>query len=100
LVGTAQKPVTDVTQTQSKGGTFTPPATDAPWASSYGLFEVGSAFGTAATSGTVDFTGGDGGASGWFAGTTNADTGALLGACTSTAGLKTITFGIGALAAG
>lgn len=100
LVGTAQKPVSNVTDSQSKGGTFTVPAADAPWASSYGLFQVGSAFGTTATSGTVDFTGGDGGAAGWFSGTTNADTGALLGACVSSAGLKTLTFGIGALAAG
>jgi hypothetical protein len=100
LIGTAQKPVSNVTATQDVGTSFTVPVANAPWSSTYGMFELGVAYGTVAGTGTVDFTGGDGGASGWFAGTSNADLTAILTACGSTAGVKTLAFGIGAVALG
>ena len=36
----------------------------------------------------------------WFTGTTQQDLGNIIGQCTSTLGLKTISFGIGALHGG
>ena len=100
LVGTVQKPVSDITSTQVAGGTFAVPVANAPWSATYGLFSIGAAYGTAPISSSVDFTGGDGGATGWFTGTTQQDLGNIIGQCTSTLGLKTISFGIGALHGG
>lgn len=79
------------TITQNFGGTFSN-----PWGvgGGYGLFQIGTAYGTAAPSVTGAFTGGDGGASSEFAGTTGQSTSGILSQCIS-GGLKAITFGIG-----
>ena len=100
LVGTVQKPVTDITSTQVNGSTFAVPPANTPWSTTYGLFSIGAAYGTAPISATQDFTGGDGGATGWFTGTTQQDLGNIINSCTSALGLKTISFGIGALHGG
>lgn len=100
LVGTVQKPVSDITFSQISGGLFTVPAGENPWNASYGKFSLGVAYGVAPLSTTVDFTGGDGGATGWFDGVTQQDIGSILNSCGSVAGLKTVTFGIGAVHVG
>ena len=96
-VGTVQKAATNVSFSQISGGVFSVPASESPWSASYGKFSIGAAYGTTPLSGSVDFTGGDGGATGWFDGTTQQDLGDILGLCGSVAGLKTVTFGIGAV---
>ena len=98
-VGTAQKPASNVSFSQVSGGTFSVPASESPWSAAYGKFSIGAAFGTLPLSTTVDFTGGDGGASGWFDGTTQQDLGDILNLCGGK-GIKTVTFGIGAVAGG
>lgn len=102
LVGTAQKPVSNITISQDQGGTFAVSGTGGPWdGSGYGFFSIGTAYGTTApsqTGGANLFKGTDSGSSGWFAGTTNQGTGALLAGCVK--GLSKITFGIGALHVG
>jgi hypothetical protein len=98
LVGTAQKPVTNVTFSQVGGGTYSVTGQPAgAWSSVYGEFSIGTLYGTTPLVDTVDFTGGDNGASGWFAGTTQQDIGNILTTCGSTAGLTGISFGIGAV---
>jgi hypothetical protein len=99
-VGTVQKPVSNLSFTQVNGGTFAMPASEAPDTASYGKFQLGAAYGVAPISGTVDFTGGDGGATGWFEGLTQQDALAIFAACGTAAGEKTISFGIGAVHAG
>jgi hypothetical protein len=98
-VGTAQKPASNISFTQVSGGTFSVPATESPWASAYGKFSIGVAYGTAPLSTTVDFTGGDGGSTGWFSGTTQQDLGMILNLCGG-AGIKKLSFGIGAVHGG
>ena len=100
LVGTAQKPVSDIGFSQISGGLFTVPAGESPWSTSYGAFKLGTAYGVLPLSTSVDFTGGDGGATGWFDGTTQQDIGNILNTCGGTVGLKTVTFGIGAVHGG
>jgi hypothetical protein len=95
-VGSSQKPASNISFRQVSGGTFTVPASESPWSSTYGKFSIGSAYGTLPLATTVDFTGGDGGATGWFDGTTQQDLGDLLGLCGGK-GIKTVTFGIGAV---
>ena len=99
-VGSAQKPVSDISFSQISGGLFTVPSSENPWNASYGKFSIGAAYGTTPLSATTDFTGGDGGVTGWFDGTTQQDLGNILGSCGSAAGLKTVTFGIGAVHGG
>lgn len=109
LVGTSQKPATNLHVAQTNGVTFTVPATDGgaqaqgPWAgTAYGEFQVGTAYGTTQmnTSGTNNsFTGGDTGHSGWFAGTIQSDATNLLLSCISP-GLKSLAFGLGAVHGG
>jgi hypothetical protein len=96
-VGTAQKPVTDVGLTQSKGGTYTVDAGQAPWAGSYGQFQIGTAFGTdalTASGATNDFIGN----AGWFSGVLQQDVVDIIGLCGK--GLTAVTFGIGGIHAG
>ena len=100
LVGTAQKPVSDIGFSQISGGLFTVPASENPWNASYGAFKLGAAYGVTPLSTSVDFTGGDGGVTGWFDGTTQQDIGNILNSCGSLAGLKTVSFGIGAVHGG
>jgi hypothetical protein len=99
-VGTVQKPATNVKFTQVSGGAFSVPPANAPWNAAYGYFSIGTAYGTAPLSSTVDFTGGDGGATSWFAGTTQQDVANILTTCGTTAGIATLTFGIGAVHGG
>ena len=99
LVGTAQKPVTDISFSQINAGIFAVPASETPWNSSYGKFQLGAQYGIAPISATTDFTGGDGGATGWFEGTTQQDIGLIFNSCATT-GLKTVNFGIGAVHGG
>jgi hypothetical protein len=99
-IGTAQKPVSDITFSQTGGQTYTVAAGNGPWSGTqYGEFYLGAAYGLTAGSGTVDFKGGDNGASGWFAGTTQQSAG-WLGYLCLTKGIVSITFGIGAVALG
>ena len=106
LVGTAQKPQSFTTVTQTNGAQFVVAATQGtaaqgPWAgTTYGEFQLGTPFGLTAGTTTGDFTGGDAGATGWFEGTTQQDIGNIVNSCFSTAGLKTVSFGLGALALG
>jgi hypothetical protein len=99
-VGSAQKPVSDITFSQVSGGVFTVPSSESPWNASYGKFSIGAAFGTAPLGVTSDFTGGDTGATSWFSGTTQQDLGNILTSCSLATGLKTVTFGIGAVHGG
>jgi hypothetical protein len=81
------------TITGTTGGTY---ASDT-WGGSYGEFSV-----AAPAQETVSgaFTGGDGGVSSSFTATTGQDVGALLNACSSIKGIKTINFGIGNISFG
>ena len=99
VVGSANKAVTDITFSQVVGGAFTVPASESPWSSSYGKFSIGTQYGTSPLHATVDFTGGDGGITSWFSGTTQQDLGVILNSCAGT-GLKTLAFGIGAVHGG
>lgn len=99
-VGSAQKPVTDISFSQISAGLFTVPSSENPWNASYGKFQLGAPYGVAPISATSDFTGGDGGITSWFEGTTQEDLGLILGLCGGTAGLKTVNFGIGAVHGG
>jgi hypothetical protein len=82
LVGTVQKPVTNTTFSQVGGGAYSVTGQPAgTWSSAYGEFSIGTAYGTTPLSDTVDFTGGDSGATGWFAGTTPQDIGNILNSC-------------------
>lgn len=99
-VGTVQKPVTDISFSQISAGVFSVPASENPWNASYGKFQLGAPYGVAPISATTDFTGGDGGATSWFEGTTQQDLGLILGSCAATTGLKTVNFGIGAVHGG
>jgi hypothetical protein len=104
-VGTSQKPGSVTHVAQTNGATFTIAASQGgtsqgPWAGTvYGEFQVGTTFGTTAESSTADFTGGDGGASGWFEGTTQQDEQNLIAQCFG-AGIKSISFGLGAIKGG
>lgn len=98
---------------QDWGGTFndggqTSPATARDsWGAQYGWFAIGGATSgrpmgateqfTTNPSMTGAFTGGNGGATSWFEGTTNQTAAALGTACFSTGGIKGVTFGIGGL---
>jgi len=99
-VGTVQKMASHVSFSQVSGGTFTVPAANNPWNASYGFFAIGAAYATAPLAVTGEFTGGDGGATSWFAGTTQQDIGNILTTCGSTAGVATLNFGIGAVHGG
>ena len=99
-VGTVQKPVSDISFSQISAGVFSVPASENPWNASYGKFQLGAPYGVAPISATTDFTGGDGGVTGWFEGTTQQDLGLILGSCAATTGLKTVNFGIGAVHGG
>jgi hypothetical protein len=96
------KPTSVITINQNAGGLFTVPAGNGPWSgTSYGLFQIGTVYGTtpaSQTGATNLFKGSDSGATGWFSGTTNADAVALLTACNK--GLAGIAFGIGSIALG
>ena len=96
-VGTVQKSASNTTFTQISGGVFTVPPGNNPWNATYGYFTIGTAYGTAPISVSVDFTGGNGGATAWFAGTTQQDVGNILTTCGTTAGVATLNFGIGAV---
>ena len=98
--GSPAKPVSDIGFSQISGGAFAVPAGENPWNAAYGQFKLGAAYGILPLSTTTDFTGGDGGATGWFNGTTQEDIGNILNSCGATAGLKTINFGIGAVHGG
>jgi hypothetical protein len=98
-VGSAQKPVSDISFAQVSGGTFSVPASESPWSAIYGKFAIGTAYGTTPLASTTDFTGGDGGATGWFDGTTQQDLGDILNLCATT-GLTKASFGIGAVHGG
>jgi hypothetical protein len=96
-VGTVQKPASNVTFTQVAGGVFQVPPGNAPWNATYGYFTIGPQYGTTPLQVSVDFTGGNGGATAWFAGTTQQDVGYILTTCGTTAGIATLTLGIGAV---
>ncbi|MDQ1467034.1 MAG: hypothetical protein QOH10_1449 [Actinomycetota bacterium] len=96
-VGTVQKTASHVTFTQVSGGTFSVPPANAPWNAAYGFFAIGPNYGTAPLGISGDFTGGDSGSTGWFAGTTQQDIGYILTTCGTTAGVATLNFGIGAV---
>jgi len=70
------------------GGTFTPPA---PFTGTYGSFHIGGA----GVSVTGAFAGTDGGATSIADATTGEDVTALLGACSTPKGLKTVHLGFG-----
>jgi hypothetical protein len=96
-VGTVQKSASNTTFTQISGGVFSVPAANSPWNATYGYFTIGAQYGTAPITVTVDFTGGNSGATAWFAGTTQQDLGYILATCGTTAGVATLNFGIGAV---
>jgi len=99
-VGTVQKMASHVTFTQVAGGTFSVPVANNPWNAAYGYFSIGAAYGTNALNVSGEFTGGDGGITSWFAGTTQQDVGYILTTCGTAGGIATLNFGIGAVHGG
>ena len=100
LTGSPGKPITTVTTTESIGTTFTVPVAQAPWASSYGQFQIGDPYGAAPmsiTGANNEFSNGNGGADGWFNGVLQSGVTNFFAACSSTAGLKSANFGIGSI---
>ncbi len=93
--------VSDMSITQASGGTFAVPSS---WGggqtSGYGLFQIGAdpAHGNTAPI-QVDnaFTGGNGGVTSTFDGTTGESAAAILAQCFSPTGVKGLNFGIGAV---
>ncbi len=85
-------PSSTISFTQVNGGTFA--TGTGSWSSTYGLFSIGSSYGTAPLTTSGDFAGTDGGVSGWFAGTTQEDVN-WLGALCGGAGIKKLNFGNG-----
>jgi hypothetical protein len=81
-------PKSTLTPATIAGGTFTPPA---PFTGTYGSFHIGGA----GVSVVGSFAGTDGGATSVADATTGEDITALLGACSSVKGLKTVHLGIG-----
>jgi len=101
-VGTVQKMASHVGFTQVAGGAFSVPAANNPWNAAYGYFSIGTAYGTTPLSVNGEFTGGDSGATSWFAGTTQEDITNILTMCSvpSPKGIKLLHFGIGAVHGG
>jgi hypothetical protein len=98
-VGTVQKMASHVSFSQIGGGAFSVPAANNPWNAAYGYFTLGAPYGLAPLSVSGEFTGGDGGATAWFAGTTQDDITNILTQCGGK-GVKTLHFGIGAVHGG
>ncbi len=93
--------VSDLSITQASGSTFAAPSS---WGnggtSGYGLFQIGAdpAHGSTAPPSVANaFTGGDGGITSTFDGTTGESAAAILAQCLSPTGVKGLNFGIGAL---
>ena len=86
--GVLLNPKSTLTPATIAGGTFTPPA---PFTGTYGSFHIGGA----GVSVVGSFAGTDGGATSVADATTGEDITALLGACSSVKGLKTVHLGIG-----
>ena len=98
MVGTAQKSATNVHLSQVQGGVYSVSG-EGPWDTSYGEFSLGAAYGTDPVASTFDFTNGDGalgGNQGWLNTATQEDIANILTQCSTTAGLATLHFGIGA----
>ncbi len=93
--------VSDMSISQASGGTFAAPSS---WGnggtSGYGLFQIGAdpAHGNTAPPSVANaFTGGNGGITSTFDGTTGESAAAILAQCLSPSGVKALNFGIGAL---